>query len=177
MELKPQDERYLRIFLISLAFSKSSLPTKVQKELNKVGLDFVDDPFTCIDNLWEIGHYDCLQEFYKKATKEIRMLERDQERSKFGLPEGFSGEEQTTEISNTSIRSNVGELAVAVELIDFLFPLKPIEIFIASDSVTETNSYIEKVRVNIENVKNQVSNEIYQVSSAEILNIAPLIYE
>lgn len=70
MELKPQDERYLRIFLISLAFSKSSLPTKVQKELHKVGLNFVDDLFACMNNLWDIGHYNYLQKYYTKATRE-----------------------------------------------------------------------------------------------------------
>ncbi len=179
MELEPLDEYYLRIFLASIVLSDSSLPTFVQQKLQEIGNTFLENPSSAIDDLMEIAENECLQSCYVKASNEIRKLHRSQERNKLALPEDFSGDENPLEINNRTINRDIGKLDIPtdLELVDLLYPLNPIEILVAPDSVAAIQSYIEKVRVNIENVKNNISQEVYESSFIEILSVTPLIYE
>jgi hypothetical protein len=170
MTLNPFDQLALRAFLATIANLESSLPPQVQQQLNDIGNDFADNTETAIDSLIGLTKQDCLSKYVEFET-ELRKLLRSQERNKFGYPppDDPSSPNQPDDIPNTSVLISTGEFPEPLDLADLIeeFPLEPMEILRAPDSVTEIKAYINRVRSSIND----------EVSVTEILNVAPLIYE
>lgn len=169
MTLNPFDELALRAFLATIANLESSLPPQVQKKLNNIGKDFADDTETALDSLINLTKQDCLSKYVEFET-ELRKLQRSQERNKFGYPpDDPSSPNQPDDIRNISGLNSTGEFPEPLDLADLIekFPLNPMEVFMATDSVTEIQAYINRVRSRIDD----------DVSVTEILNVALLIYE